>query len=263
MTMTGYVDQQVCRNIDKHIQSIEMNVEHPQERIISQNTTKLQGAPLPHKGRVKLTIPLQFRIIWCVCSRIVVTIWSLTVHIFVNRSPFLILRYPSNIMGQFCSSNICSSNRTFLEHMFTTNMPKCDTIACKHDGHGEHTSNIVSNTSNICSFEHMFLNMPNHAFWTWARGDSGRRSWLRVGRHTHTHTYSTPAQAKQTQTTNLQRLATKAALNPMHSPLWPNGSNLRPWNCITATNRCWTQLEHGANMPRTWNGSCAHIVGTS
>ena len=105
--------------------------------------------------------------------------------------------------------------------------------------------------------------MPNHAFCTWARDDSGRRSWLRVGRHTHTHTYSTPAQATQTQTTNLQRLATKAALNPMHNPLRPNGSNLRPWNCSTAKNHWRTQLEHGANMPRTWNGSCAPIVGTS
>ena len=54
-------------------------------------------------------------------------------------------------------------HRTFLEHMFT-NMPKYDTVARKHHERCEHTSNMVSNISNICSLEHMFSNMPKHAF---------------------------------------------------------------------------------------------------
>ena len=60
----------------------------------------------------------------------------------------------------FCSLNIRSSN--ILEHMFT-DMPKCDTGARGHHEHCEHTSNVVSNTSNIRSLEHMFSNMPKHA----------------------------------------------------------------------------------------------------
>ena len=55
-----------------------------------------------------------------------------------------------------------------------TNMPKCDTVAREHDEHCEHASNMVSNTSNICSPEHMFSNMPEHAFCIWHGLDLGR-----------------------------------------------------------------------------------------